>query len=111
MPEIANPTLFAVGIAAFVVGYLCVRWAGRNSIVDQTKDVLWDAVKARDSGVVRQHVEGRIADVTGEASHTGRVRKVAGFALRETLARVFGLVGWIALLAGLAIAAAGLFWN
>lgn len=111
MPEIASPPLLVFGIALLVLGYLSLRWANRNSLLEKTKDAVWDTVKARDTGAVRQHIEGTIGEVTGAQGTAARATKVASMAAREALARVFAIFGWLMLLSGFALAAAGLFWR
>lgn len=111
MPEIASPSLLLTGIVLLVLGTLLIRWANRNSLLEKTKDVVWDAVKARDTGGVRQHIEGTIGEVTGAAGTRARATKVAGMAAREAFARLVAILGWLTLLSGLALAAVGVFWR
>ena len=74
-------------------------------------DATWQSVKNRDTGALRQHLEGTLSDIASEQSNTARAKKIAGMAAREAVSRVLRLAGIISILGGLVLAALGIFWR
>lgn len=111
MDLIANPILLLIGLAFVAAGYLFLRRAKGQSLVEATTDATWESVKNRDMGALRQHLEGTLSDIASEQSNTARAKKLAGMAAREAMARVLRVAGIISILGGLALAALGLFWR
>lgn len=105
-----NLWMLGAGLVLIVLGILCRRWASRNSLMDKTTGAVWDAVKARDTGAVRQHIEGTLSEIANEAGTVGKARKAAGMAVREAAARTFSLIGALALAAGLILVALAFAW-
>ena len=104
-------SLLAAAALCLALAFLLLRWAGRNSLLDKTKDALWETVKARDTAAVRDHLGGTLGEITQESGTTARARKVAGMAAREGMARVATGLGWLFALAGLAAATLGVYWR
>lgn len=111
MPHIANPALLAAGIALLVLGLLLRRWSGRHSLTDQLTDAAWEAVKARDAGVIGREIKGKLDDINRSESLLGKAGSAAGYGIRHVVAQVVGIVGILALVAGLALSGLGIFWN
>ena len=103
----ANPVLLMIGLAFLAAGFLFLRRAKGQSFVDAA----WESVKHRDTGALRQHLEGTLSGIASEQSNTARAKKIAGMAAREAMARVLRVVGIISILGGLALAALGIFWR
>jgi hypothetical protein len=111
MDMIANPLLLTIGLFFLVCGYLLLRRAKGQSLVDATTDATWEFIKKRDMGALRQHLEGTLSDITLEQSNTARAKKLAGMAAREAMSRVLRVAGIISVLGGLVLAALGSFWT
>ncbi len=111
MPSIANPTLLAIGIAIFILGILLRRWSSRHSLTDQLTDAAWEAVKARDSGVIGREVRGKLDEINRSGSNFGKAKAVAGYGFRHAVAQVVGIAGLVALLGGLVLSALGVLWK
>ena len=111
MNLIANPVLLTIGLALLVVGYLFLRRAKGQSLVDATTDATWESVKKRDIGALRKHLEGTLSDIASEQSSTGRAKKIAGMTAREAMSRVLRVAGIIFILGGLVLAALGISWR
>jgi hypothetical protein len=110
---IHNPTLFGIGLAVLVVGIWMWRWAGRNS-VNLTGAALSTAMASARSGkmpAVPDDLKGHFDKVAGAKSHTDRAKAVGGTVARHFMAKVVGMAGMIGVVAGLAMAAAGIFWK
>ena len=111
MDLIANPVLLTIGLGFLAAGYLFLRRAKGQSLVDATTDATWESVKKRDIGALRQHLEGTISDIASEQSNTVRAKKLARLAAREAMSRVLRVAGIVSILGGLALAALGIFWG
>jgi hypothetical protein len=110
---IHNPILFAIGLAVLVVGFLLWRWAGRNS-VNLAGAALSTAVSSARSGkmpTVPDNLKGHLDKVVGAGSNTERAKVVGGTVARHFMAKFVGMAGMVGVLAGLAMAAAGIFWK
>lgn len=111
MDLIANPALFMMGLAFLAAGYLFLRRAKGQSLVDATTDATWESVKNRDMAALRQHLEGTLSDIASEQTNTARAKKLAGLAAREAMSRVMRAAGIISILGGFALTALGIFWR
>jgi hypothetical protein len=110
--SIANPALLVAGLAVLFVGLWMWRWSSRNAI-----DVKGAALGAAWQGVrqgrldIPDDIKSRMNELANEGSNVGRAKKAGGMAIRHALAKVVGLAGLVAILAGLALSAAGVFWK
>lgn len=111
MPSDFSVGMLAAGLVLIAIGYLLRRWANRHSLIDQTTDAVWDAVKARDTDSVRRHVKGTIGEIANQAGAAGKARRAAGMAITEAAARAAGFVGALALAAGLVLAVLAFVWT
>jgi hypothetical protein len=110
---IHNPILFGIGLAVLVVGFWMWRWAGRNS-VNIAGAALSTAVTSARSGKmpsIPADLQGHLDKVVGASSHAERAKVVGGTVARHFMAKAVGMAGMIGVLAGLAMAAAGVFWK
>ena len=111
MDLIANPILLLIGLAFLAAGYLFLRRAKGQSLVDAVTDATWESVRTRDTGALRQHLEGTLSDIASEQSNTARAKKIAGMAAREAMSRVLRAAGFISILGGIVLTALGIFWR
>lgn len=111
LPTVAHPVLLATGLALLVVGWLLRRWAARHSLTDQATDAAWEAVRKRDAGVLQRELADRVGEIRSTGSTLGAAKKVAGLGVRHVLAQVAGWTGLVAVIAGLALGAAGIWWH
>ncbi len=112
MPHIAHPVWLAAGIGIFLVGLWFWRWSSRNSI-----DVKGAAFGAAWQGVrkgkldVPEDIRSKFNEIAAEQSHSRRAAKAGGTVAKHFIAKVFGLIGLIGILGGLALAAAGIWYK
>jgi hypothetical protein len=74
-------------------------------------DAAWSAARSRGRQVVTPEIQAKLDALKADASAVGRTKQVAGMAARHFAAQVAGLVGIVALLGGLALIAAGIWWR
>ncbi|MEQ1712879.1 MAG: hypothetical protein ABL908_15960, partial [Hyphomicrobium sp.] len=97
--------------AVFVLGLLLRRWSNRHSLTDQLTDAAWEAVKARDAGVIGREVQGKLDDINRAGSQFGKAKAVAGYGIRHAIAQVVGIAGLLALLGGVVLGGLGMYWR
>ncbi len=85
------------------------RWAGRHDLKGMAVDAAWQVAKARGDLRTETELGNRIKDVTAGASHTGKAKKAAGYAIRHVLAQVAGLASVVAMLGGAALIVAAFY--
>lgn len=110
-----NIWLIGSGVVAFVIGWLMRSWAARHNLIDVATDAAlstaWKTATTRQMPGMPEEITSRMSDITGEASHVGKAKKVAGYAARHAVATVVGLVGLVLLVVGVLLAGVGLFWR
>ncbi len=113
MPAIANPNLLGAGILVLLIGFWLWRWSSRQVI-----DVKGAAIGAAWQGVrhgkvpdVPDDVKSRFQSVAGQSTHTGKAVKVASIGVRHYIGRLVGALSFVMVLAGLGLAAAGIWWK
>jgi hypothetical protein len=112
MPNIAHPTWLAAGIALFLIGVWFWRWSQRHSL-DVKSAAIGAAWQGARSGKldVPDDLKAKFQDIANEKSNTRRAAKAGGTVARHFLAKIFGMVGLVGMLSGLALAAAGIWWK
>lgn len=113
MSSLANPTLFAAGIALVLIGIWLWRVSARM-VIDVTGAALgeaWQSVRGRRMPGMPDEIKSRLNEVTGEQSHVRKASKVASIGMRHYVGRFIGILSFIALLGGLGLAAAGIWWR
>lgn len=114
MPQIASVKLLIAGVIAFALGWMFRSWASRNSLtslgMDAAKSAAWDSVRNRQMPSVPGEYQQKFEELK-HASNTDRAKKVAGYGVRHVLASFVGMAGWVLLLAGLVMAALGIWWK
>lgn len=111
MPSIAHPWMLALGIAALIIGWLLMRWSGRHDMKGLAVDAAWTAAKSRGKNAMTPEIQAKLDALKADASAVGRTKQVAGMAARHFVAQVAGIAGIVALLAGAALIAAGIWWR
>jgi hypothetical protein len=115
IPYVHRPSLLLIGLAVFIVGWLLRRWAARHDMMGMVTGAAtgaaWQAVKGRKVPDIPDALKSKMNEFQAEGSNAGRAKKVAGYAARHFIAQVVGVMGWIALLGGLGLMAAGVFWK
>lgn len=112
MPHIAHPSWLGAGVALFLIGFWFWRWSSRNNI-----DVKGMAISAAWQGArqgkldVPDELKAKFNDIANETSNTKRATKAGGTVIRHFVAKVFGLVGLVGMLGGLALSAAGIWYK
>lgn len=113
MPAIANPTWLFIGIAMAVIGIWLIRWAARNNmaaaIKDATVSATLDAIAKRGRPDMPAEVKAKLAELEAAEGVSGKAKTVASYAIRNSASQLFGVVGFILLMAGLVTAAIGIF--
>lgn len=109
---IANPALLIAGIVVFVIGVWLWRWSQRHTV-----DLQGAALSAGWQGLRKGRLDlpddlkSRFNDIASETSNTRRAAKAGGTVVRHFMAQVVWLIGLGAMVGGLALSAAGIFWN
>ena len=93
MRKISSPSAFGEGLGAASSARISVRSA---------------SVFARGR---RTDIEDKLGEVMSEASAVGKVGQVAKIGVGHVVAQIVGTAGLISMLAGLALAAAGIWWR
>ncbi len=112
--SIAHPGWIAIGVAMIAVGVWLIRWANRNNLngvaVSAAAGAALSAARNRGRAAMPSEITERYADVASASTHTGKVKKIAGFGLRHAAAQVFGIIGFIVVVAGLMAVVLGVFY-
>jgi H+/gluconate symporter-like permease len=115
LPAIANPTLLAIGLLVMVIGFLLRRWASRHNLMTGMagglKQAAFDTVRSKGANLQHNPLSDKLHQVAAQGSHTGKAKVAAGFAIKHFLSQAVGIAGWIAMIGGLAMAVAGVFWR
>lgn len=92
-----HPEWVAIGLAMILIGIWLIRWANRNSmsaeIAAATADAAIGALKKR----------------SGSETPNGKPPKVVTYSFRHAMSQVFGVAGFIMVIAGLLLAIFGAF--
>ncbi len=111
MPMIHHPSLLAAGLVAFAIGVLLFRWAGRHDIKGLAFDAAWQAAKTRGKTAMTPEVRQKLDAFQADSSKLGKSKQVAGLAFRHFAAQLVSIVSYVAMIVGLGLGAAGLWWR
>jgi hypothetical protein len=115
IPYVARPGLLAVGVLVIIVGWMLRSWASRHSLIQTSiKGAALGAANSLRKGEapgLPSEIGDKIGAVMNQASNVGKAKVVAGYAVKGWLATIVGPVGWLTMLAGLMLGAAGIFWK
>lgn len=109
MSAFSHPYLLGSGALLLLLGIWLWRWSSRHDLKGMAVDAAWQVAKARGDLKVETELGNRIKDVTADASHTGKAKKAAGYAVRHALAQVASLVSLAAIIGGAALIAAAFY--
>jgi hypothetical protein len=118
---LSHPFLLGGGALLLVVGYWLRSWASKHDLIDMARgaatDAAWQVTKNKGNLAAvanteaAQKFKGLAGEFGNEKSHTGKAKKAAGYAARQAMATVAGIVGLVSLLAGLIMIGAAFFWQ
>jgi hypothetical protein len=111
MPTIHHPSLLVAGVVVLLIGIALNRWSGRHDMKGLAVGAAWKAATSRGKTAITPEIRAKMDAFNSEASTVGRGKQVAGMTIRHFVAQVVGLVSFVAILAGLALAAAGVWWK
>lgn len=111
MPTVHHPYLLIAGGIALAIAWMLFKWSGRHDIKGLAVDAAWTAAKTRGRSAMTPEIKVKLDALKADASVAGRTRQVAGMAARHFAAQVAAIAGAIALLAGLGLVAAALWWT
>ncbi len=111
--QIDEPTWLIFGLILCALGIWLIRWAARNNMASEIKDAAvsatLSALAKRGRPDVPDNVKAKLSELEAAAGVTGKAKTVARYAVRNSLSQLFGVLGFILLMAGLVIAAIGIF--
>jgi hypothetical protein len=111
MPAIHHPYLLFTGIAVFLIGFWLFRWSGRHDMKSLAVDAAWKAATSRGKTAMTPEIQAKLDALKADTSTIGRGKQVAGMTVRHFVAQVVGLISYAALLGGLGLMAAGIWWK
>jgi hypothetical protein len=74
-------------------------------------DSAWQVARGKRTAENPTEIEKRLGEIGSEATVTGKAKRAAGTVIGHFAAQVLGVVAWLMLFAGAALAAAGYFWT
>ena len=113
MPQIANSTLLGVGLLVLLLGIWMWRWSARQ-VIDVKGLALgaaWNGVKKGQLPYVPDDLKSKFNDIASEQSHARKAKKAGGVVARHFIGRMVGIASFIAVLSGLGLMAAGIWWK
>ena len=99
------------GGVLLVLGLLVRRMIDGWDLTDVARDSVWQIARGKRTTLASTAAEIKLREIRGDSSAFGATRRTASTAIKHVLAQVFGLASLIAILAGLALLAAGFFWK
>ncbi len=110
-----HPGWIAIGIVLIVIGIWLVRWANRNSmtaaIADATAEAAFKSIRNRAAPEMPSAIKTRLDDVASAQSTAGKAKKIAGYGFRHAMSQLFGVIGFVTIVAGLLLAVLGAFYG
>jgi len=107
----SNAWLMLAGAGLVLAGILIHRWTARYDLKDAAIESVWALALGRSTAENATALEAKLRDIQSQPTWAGKAAKTAGTAIRHVLAQIMGVVGLVFIVAGLALAAAGLFWR
>lgn len=112
---LAHPGWVAIGTALIFIGIWLIRWANRNNmagaISSAAAEAAIHAVRKGTKPGMPAGMKARYDDVTSAPSTAGKAKKVAGYAFRNAMSQLFGVIGFFAAITGLMLIVLGLFYG
>ena len=110
MPTIHHPSLLVAGIVLLAIGIALFRWSGRHDMKGLAMGAAWKAATSRGKAAMTPEIQAKMDTFNADKSTVGRGKQLAGMTIRHFVAQVVGIVSYLAILAGLGLAAAGGWW-
>jgi hypothetical protein len=107
----ANDWMMIWGAGLIVLAILIMWRASRYDLKGAAFDSAWQLARGKRTAENPTEIEKRLGEIASEASVTGKAKRAAGTVIGHFAAQVLGVVAWLMLLAGAALAAAGYFWT
>jgi hypothetical protein len=96
----------------FIVLAILIMWrTSRYDLKGAAFDSAWQVARGKRTAENPTEIEKRLGEIASEATVTGKATRAAGTVIGHFAAQVLGVVAWLMLLAGAALAAAGYFWT
>ncbi|MBK9079348.1 MAG: hypothetical protein IPL91_09610 [Hyphomicrobium sp.] len=110
-----HPGWVAIGIVMIGIGIWLIRWANRNNMIatmtDATTEAAISAMRKHGRPDMPSEIKARLDDVTSEPTVTGKTKKVARYAVRHAFSQVFGVTGFVAVVAGVLLTVLGFVYG
>ena len=110
-----HPGWIAIGIVLIVIGVWLIRWANRNSmtaaIAEATADAAFKTLRKGAAPEMPSAIKTRLDDVSSAKTHAGKAKKIAGYGFRHAMSQLFGVTGFISVVAGLLLVVLGAFYG
>jgi len=106
-----NDWMMIWGGGLIVLAILIMWRTSRYDLKGAAFDSAWQLARGKRSAENPTEIEKRFGEITSEASVTRKAKRAAGTVIGHFAAQVLGVVAWLMLLAGAALAAAGYFWT
>lgn len=110
-----HPGWIAIGIVMILAGVWLIRWANRNSmtaaIADATAEAAFKTIRKGAAPDMPSAIKTRLDDVASAPSTAGKAKKIAGYGFRHAMSQLFGVVGFVLVVAGLLLAVFGAMYG
>lgn len=107
----SNDWMMIWGGGLILLAVLIMWRMSRYDLKDAAFDAAWQVARGRRTAENPTEIEKRLGEITGEATVTGKAKRAAGTVIGHVAAQVLGVLAWLMILIGTALAAAGYFWT
>jgi hypothetical protein len=107
----ANDWMMIWGAGLILLAVLIMWRTSRYDLKDQAFDSAWQLARGKRTAENPTEIEKRFGEIASEASVTGKAKRAAGTVIGHFAAQVLGVLAWLMILIGAALAAAGYFWT
>jgi hypothetical protein len=99
------------GGAIFILSLALWWWASRYDLKGKALESAWQTARGKRTAENPTALERDLAEITDEATVTGKATKAAGKVAGHFIGQLLSLVGLLGMLLGLALAAIGWLWR
>jgi hypothetical protein len=107
----SNTWLIMTGAALLIVGIPLRRWSGRHDLKGAAIQSAWAVALGRRTADNPTAIETKLRDIQAQGTLAGKATKTAGTAIAHFVAQGAAVAALVLILAGLALAAVGIFWR
>ena len=111
MSFVAEHGLLIGGAVLLVLGFLLWRRMSHYDLQGAAIDSAWQLARGRRSAENPTPIEAKLRDIGSAATMTGKATRAAGTVIGHFVAQVMSIVALVMILAGLLLAAAGIWWR